>query len=320
MSLKRVPEAEGKYYILATTVIAPMDGEFEILTGESKPSILYVNNLKSDPAAKTIHLKKGANPVLTIYSKACETYLLFRIPGKPRPPKKQVSMSWYKDYGVLPFGYPSDSKSGLFTFRSAPGLRSFTFSAYGTISIWIDGVRYVPEAGKRDPDGLTGYKVNVKNSRSESSCVVLDISYQPGNYGAGAIPEYIRQTCGKGETGLGDWSLIDGLKSYSGGAWYRKEITIDESDIENNLQIDLGDLVSSAQLFVNGKTAGIKLAPPWTFDITGLAEKGRNDIEVLIYNTLSNHYTSIPTRYRGSIRAGLIGPVRLQVMTGGSID
>jgi hypothetical protein len=315
MSLKRVPEAEGRYYILATTVIAPQDGEFELLTGETKPVVFYVNNLKSDPAAKKIQLNKGANPIVMVYGKACETYLLFRIPGKPKPPKEQVTMSWYKDYAILPFGYPSPENSGLFTFKSAPGLRTLTFSAYGTVSVWIDGEKYVPEAGKREPDGLTGYKVNVKNSRAESSNVVVQISYQPGYWGAGAIPEYIRQTCGKGEIELGDWSKTDGLKSYSGGAWYRKKITIDEADIENNLQIDLGNLVSSAQLFVNGKNAGIKLAPPWTFDISGIAEKGRNDIEVLVYNTLSNHYTSIPTRYKGSIRAGLIGPVRLKVIT-----
>jgi hypothetical protein len=225
-------------------------------------------------------------------------------------------MSWYKDYRVLPFCYPSDTKKGLFTFRSAPGLQSLSFSAYGKVSVWTDGVKNDPGSGNTDPDGLTGYTVSVKNSRSVSSDVVIEIEFKQGYYGGGAIPEYIRQTCGKGATGLGDWSLTDGLKSYSGGAWYRKTITLDEAAIKDNLQIDLGDLVSSAQLFVNGKNAGIKLAPPWTFDITGLAEKGTNEIEVLIYNTLSNHYTSIPTRYRGSIRAGLFGPVRLQVLTG----
>jgi len=315
MSLKRVPEASGNYYILATMVIAPHDGDFELLTGETKPSAFYVNSLKSDPAAKTIYLKKGVNPVVMVYGKACETYLLFRIQGKPRPPKELVSMVWYKDYAILPFGYPSSDKSGLFTFNSAPGLRTLAFSAYGTVNVWIDGIKYIPEAGDRDPDGLTRYNVNVKKSRAESSNVVVEIGYQPGYSGAGAIPDYMRQTCGRGEIDLGDWSKTGGLKSYSGGAWYRKTISIDEEAIKDDLQIDLGDLVSSAQLFVNGKNAGIRLAPPWTFDITGLAEKGSNDIEVLIYNTLSNHYTSIPTRYRGSIRAGLTGPVRLQILT-----
>ena len=106
---------------------------------------------------------------------------------------------------------------------------------------------------------------------------------------------------------------MDGLKSYSGGAWYRKTININGGDLKNKIEIDLGDLVSSAELFINGKSAGIKLSPPWTFNISEYARQGENRIEVLIYNTLANNYTSIPTRYEGSIKSGLIGPVSIIV-------
>ena len=85
-------------------------------------------------------------------------------------------------------------------------------------------------------------------------------------------------------------------------------------DLKNKIEIDLGDLVSSAELFVNGKSAGIKLSPPWRFDITEFVTAGKNDIEVLIYNTLANNYVAIPTRYRGSIKSGLIGPVKVKVV------
>jgi hypothetical protein len=36
-------------------------------------------------------------------------------------------------------------------------------------------------------------------------------------------------------------------------------------------------------------------------------------VEILIYSTLANHCTTIPTRYRGSPTAGLIGPVTIEV-------
>jgi len=39
---------------------------------------------------------------------------------------------------------------------------------------------------------------------------------------------------------------------------------------------------------------------------------GENRIEILVYHTLADHYLTIPTRYRGSLRSGLIGPVRLE--------
>jgi len=114
---------------------------------------------------------------------------------------------------------------------------------------------------------------------------------------------------------LGDWSEIDGLKAYSGGALYRKSIAISAGDVKNKLELDLGDLVSSAELFVNGKSAGIRLSPPWKFDVTSYAKPGENKMEVLIYNTLANNYTTIPTTYRGSIKSGLIGPVHLRMMS-----
>jgi len=321
MSKKRVPEPAGNFYILYTSIIAPSDGTFDLLTGDVKPYILFVNNSKTDINKKTISLKKGANPVLLIYNKACETYLIVRKPGILRPEKQPVSMCWYMDYGVLPFDYSFNNKSdGLFAFESAPGLRSFTFAAYGKVTIWIDGVPIRSIAGQKQSDGLTNYSVNLKDFKLPSSQVVLKIEYQPGYSGAGAIPQYFRQQCGKGSISLGDWSKIDGLKAYSGGAWYRKAINIDGQDLKNKLEIDLGDLVSSAELFVNGKSAGIRLSPPWTFDITQFARQGENQIGVLIYNTLANNYTTIPTRYRGEIKSGLIGPVKLRLVNQHSME
>ena len=57
------------------------------------------------------------------------------------------------------------------------------------------------------------------------------------------------------------------------------------------------------------------LSPPWKFDITPFAKSGENKIEVMIYNTLANNYTTVPTRYRGAIKSGLIGPVNLKIMS-----
>lgn len=314
MSKKRIPEPEGNYYILYSSVIAPYDGIFDLLTGDVKPLVLYVNNSKSDLRQKSFILNKGANKILMIYGKACETYLIFRRQGLALPLKQPVSMCWFGDYAVLPFDcFSAIDSSGVFSFRSAPGLHSFMFEAYGKVTVRIDGIQTETITGPVQPDGLTTYNVNLQKSKPSGSDVVLKIRYQPGYSGAGAIPQYITQRCGRGAISLGDWSEIDGLKAYSGGAWYRKKINIDAEDLKNKLEIDLGDLVSSAEMFVNGKSAGIKLSPPWTFNITQLARPGENLIEILIYNTLANNYTSIPTLYRGAIKSGLIGPVTLRM-------
>ncbi len=48
-------------------------------------------------------------------------------------------------------------------------------------------------------------------------------------------------------------------------------------------------------------------------DLVTLAKPGENRLELLVYNTLSNHYTSIPTMFRGSTAAGLLGPVFVRI-------
>ena len=72
-------------------------------------------------------------------------------------------------------------------------------------------------------------------------------------------------------------------------------------------------MVSSAEVRVNGHLAGIRVAPPWRVDISEQVKPGRNRIEVLVYNTLANHYVTIPTRYRGDLTSGLLGPVTLEL-------
>jgi hypothetical protein len=38
---------------------------------------------------------------------------------------------------------------------------------------------------------------------------------------------------------------------------------------------------------------------------------GENRLEILVCNTLANHYSTVPTRYRGESKSGLLGPVTL---------
>jgi len=78
--------------------------------------------------------------------------------------------------------------------------------------------------------------------------------------------------------------------------------------------LDLGEVVATAEVRVNGRQAGIRVAPPWKLDITEYVKAGENRVEILVYNTLANHYLTIPTRYRGNPKSGLLGPVRLEFL------
>ncbi|HKK17658.1 MAG TPA: hypothetical protein VJ952_03170, partial [Opitutales bacterium] len=135
-----------------------------------------------------------------------------------------------------------------------------------------------------------------------------------GLTGGGLIPDPVKvETSGKGSMTLGDWSEKGILNNYSGGVLYRTSLSLNAADAEAQVVIDLGQVAGTAEILVNGKTAGIRVAPPWKQAITGLLNKGENTIEVLVYNTLSNHYQTIPSRYKGEPVSGLLEKVKLRL-------
>ena len=82
------------------------------------------------------------------------------------------------------------------------------------------------------------------------------------------------------------------------------------------MSLDLGDLSASAEVRINGHPAGVRVAPPWRFELTPHVQSGINRVEVRVLSALGGHYTTIPTRYRGSLKSGLLGPVTLRLGPG----
>jgi hypothetical protein len=223
--------------------------------------------------------------------------------SKPVFERKPLAMTWWTNTSILPFDvYPQSAKAvGWYRFTAPPGLKGLRSKARGNLRIWADGQEMRSEGNGR---------FDLTTPASAPARVLLQVESERGAYGGAALPEYLQLDCRPGPIALGDWAEIDGLLSYSGGAWYRRTVTLPAA---TEVILDLGDLVSTAELVVNGQPAGIRVAPPWTFDITKLVRPGENRLEVMIRNTLGNHYTSIPTAYRGSTRAGLLGPVKLEL-------
>jgi hypothetical protein len=183
--------------------------------------------------------------------------------------------------------------------------------AHGTIRIWVDGVEQELELA--EAGNPAGYRVRVKGRTVEKSIVAIRIEAARGEYGGSALPEPVRLDCGVGLSEPGDWSVGSVLENYSGGAWYRTTFRLTKSQARSAVQLDLGEVVATAEVRINGQSAGILVCPPWSLDVSGLVKRGKNRIEVLVYNTLANHYLTIPSRYRGEVRkSGLIGPVRLK--------
>jgi hypothetical protein len=293
--------------------VAPRDMTGHALAGLLQPAKIWLNG--EVVTGSEMKLKAGANPLVLQYNKPGRTYFVvssspegpptpdtaLTASGQPKFKAGDLAMSWWTNANVLPFDVrASEAKPvGWYRFESPPGLRSFTVHARGKVQAWVDGIML---AGKE--------KFIVPNPSAKPVTVLLRIEQERGCYGGAALPEPIQLDCGPGQIALGDWSQLQGLSCYSGGAWYRKTVNLPAA---KNVTLDLGDLVSSAEVRVNGKAIGVRVSPPWSFDITGAVRPGDNRIEVLIHSTLANHYLTIPTRYRGSTVAGLLGPVRLSL-------
>ena len=94
--------------------------------------------------------------------------------------------------------------------------------------------------------------------------------------------------------------------------WYRKTLNLTAEHANTNyITLDLGEVVASAEVFVNGKSVGSKVSSPWKFDLTGNLQPEENRLEILVYNTLGNHYQTIPSKFVGRTNSGLIGPVEI---------
>lgn len=237
--------------------------------------------------------------------------------GRPIYEEKPLAMSWWRNQDILPFDlYPEiQNPTGVYTFLSPPNLRELMIDdPEGFVEITV-GESVANAQHLRGKPTTWGSKYSqlftVKKLSAMPQLVTLTVKQKRGAYAGAALPEYVRLTCGEGRVDLGDWSLNDGLSCYSGGAWYRKEIDVPSA---KKVVLNLGEVSSTAEVFVNGKPAGICIMQPWEFDVTSLVKTGaKNKIEVLVYSAMDNHYRTIPTHYRRPYKSGLFGPVTLEI-------
>jgi hypothetical protein len=224
-----------------------------------------------------------------------------------------IAMRWFDTQtnslrsDVLPFDiFAGKTVNGYYRFYAPPGAASVSLPV-SKAEVYVNGHPCLEK--EADHQGAI-YTIPFP---ANEQLIAVHIPLHNGEHGGSAMTMPIRFQCGEGEIRLGDWSKMESLRTFSGGIRYEKIVTLDPrawQDFEK-VELDLGHVVSSAEVFVNGRSAGIKVAPPWRFDVKTLLKSGDNKIEVEVYNTLGNHYLTIPTRYRGRLESGLMGPVRL---------
>ncbi len=310
------PEPEGDRYYLWTTALSPGGGEARLHFGALRPGALHINGVALPPGSESVILKEGANPVLLRYDQTGRTHFVLGMgsetTGKERTP---LSMAWYGNPAVIPFDISPERENpvGWYRFISPPGLRRMWFPAHGNVRVWAAGESLALTQTETRTDGARGYEAVVANPSPEAVTVAMRIEQDRGCYGGAALPEPVRLECGPGTIMTGDWANKGVLEHYSGGAWYRRTVTLTAEQTQGRVLLNLGRVVATAEVHVNGSGAGLRLTPPWTVDISPQVKTGENLIEILVYNTLSNHYGTVPTHYRGSPESGILGPVTIEV-------
>ncbi len=108
---------------------------------------------------------------------------------------------------------------------------------------------------------------------------------------------------------VGDWTQQGALRFYSGGISYRHSFRLDGA--KGRVRLDLGSVDATCEVAVNGRPVDVLINKPYVLDITDFVREGENQVEVLVYSSLANHYLTIPSPYKGTAHAGLLGPVRI---------
>lgn len=235
-------------------------------------------------------------------------------PVKPSIYDDRVAMLWTSADYLMFDPYKGAHKVWDYRFESVPGMERMVFAVYGElVDVVVAGSKVAFKAvGEVAESGINRYEVTLPDVYKRSAEVIFSVKTQTGRQGAAAIAEPVKISTGEGMLAAGDWSKAGALRYYSGGMIYRKSISID-STASRRVMLDLGSVVATCEIKVNGKVVGVRMSPPYSVDITEYIHAGENDIEVLVYSTLSNHYQTLPTPYRGEPTAGLLGPVKIEI-------
>lgn len=306
-------EEEGSLYYLWSTAFSDKPQNVKVDMGGLVPQSIFLNGKEIKNNSDNIPLYEGANPLLLRYNSAGRGhFVMLKKDNIEKVVRTPLSMKWFDMSNKVDFDvHGNENPVGWYRFTAPPGLKNMKIRSNGKLDVWVNGnTQKVKAVNKNKP---TEFDVDLNTPCLQKSEVVLRVEFSHGNYGGAAFPEPVLIECSRGIIQTGDWSLGSVLENYSGGAVYSKNINLSKEEISHVI-IDLNDVVATAEVFVNGKSAGVLVSPPWKLDISDYLKVGENKFEILVYNTLANHYLTIPSRYKGnSIKSGLIGPVKLEI-------
>ncbi|EHS57609.1 glycosylhydrolase-like jelly roll fold domain-containing protein [Paenibacillus sp. Aloe-11] len=111
-------------------------------------------------------------------------------------------------------------------------------------------------------------------------------------------------------TALTNMSGPNHLPRFSGTFRYETEFEWNES--LNHALLDLGEVYETAEVWLNGEQAGVRICPPYRVEINGLIKKGKNKLVIEVTNTLVKDQRDFLSAFTQQEPSGLIGPVQVK--------
>lgn len=324
---------KGGKQTFTTYVYAPTEDDYRIEQIYTPADKILIDDKQ---VADEVRLTKGWHSLVVEYENTVERKADVRIgvmrdfrgrgavvllpkdapaPVKPSIYDDRVAMLWTSSDHLMYDPYKGEHKVWDYRFESVPGMERMEFAVYGELeSVTVAGqTMNIKLLGEIKDCGVNRYAVTLPARAERCEQVVFSVATQYGRQGTAAIAEPVKISTGEGLLAAGDWSQAGALKYYSGGMVYRKNITMPEGVNPKRVMLDLGSVVATCEIKINGKAAGVKMSPPYSVDITQYLRAGENEVEVLVYSTLANHYQTQPTPYRGEPTAGILGPVSVKI-------
>lgn len=199
----------------------------------------------------------------------------------------------------------SDPRIGWYRFEAPPGLSELDLNTDAQATVWVNGNEIPVNNGI----------ANITNPPLDMSSVVIRLDMKTGAYAGAAFKEPIGLKLEGGRIQTGSWTNY-GLPTYSGIGVYKQTVEFSREESQNIIELDLVEVAVATELFVNGKSAGVRVAAPFKFNISEWIRPGKNEIEVRVANTIAPHYkTPRMTIALGPTISGLLGPVSIKVIS-----
>ena len=272
-----------------------------LCVGGVMPNFIWIDAMRYDVDAGAFTLEAGVHRLLLQYSNAGRGHCVVLRADSVADGgtnAESLSMRWYRESGRIPLGVPgSGGKVRWYRFRVPSGAQSIRFEADGVPEVYVND-RLLDCAVEDEKF----FHVALPPKTEE---VILRMPLP------GEICGPIDVACGAWTMTLGDWGKTPALESYSGGMTYRATVSV-SAEMRNTISaLDLGTVGCSAEVCINGVSAGVRVASPWRVNVAGLLKTGENTVEITVYNTLANYYRRIPTAFNANPPAsGLLGPVQ----------